>query len=88
MEDLESVVEALMNGSDREAQVEAAIRIGEFSSKQRHQLAERGVISPLISILRSNGGCEEAIEAALFALLALAFGSERCNLCGFSMGYI
>ncbi|OWM74925.1 U-box domain-containing protein 6 [Punica granatum] len=77
MEDLEFVVEALMNNGDREAQVEAAIRIRELNRKQRHELAERGAIGPLISILRTHGGCEEAIEAALFALLALAFGSER-----------
>lgn len=79
MEDLEPVVEALMNGGDTEAQVEAAIKIGQLSSRERRELAERGVIRPLISILHSRGDREEAIEAYLFALLALAFGSERCN---------
>ncbi|KDP46412.1 hypothetical protein JCGZ_10252 [Jatropha curcas] len=72
MEDF--VVQSLFNGG-REAQVEAATQLTKFSTKQRHKLAERGIISPLVSMLRSQDF--EAIEASLLALLSLAFGSER-----------
>lgn len=67
-------MENLFNG-EREAQIGAANELANLSSKQRHKLAERGVISPLISMLHSQD--YEAIKAALFALLSLAFGSER-----------
>lgn len=70
----EVVMENLFNG-EREAQIGAANELANLGSKQRHKLAERGVIPPLISMLHSQD--YEAIEAALFALLSLAFGSER-----------
>ncbi|PON41563.1 Beta-catenin [Parasponia andersonii] len=70
----EVVMENLFNG-EREAQIGAANELANLSSKQRLKLAERGVIPPLISMLHSKD--YEAIEAALFALLSLAFGSER-----------
>jgi hypothetical protein len=70
----EMVVENLFNG-EREAQIEAARELSKLSSKQRHKLVERGVMSPLILMLHSQD--YEAIEAALFALLSFAFGSER-----------
>lgn len=68
------MAEALLFG-DREAQIIAAREIGNLSTKQKKKLAENGVISPLILMLRSQD--YESIEAALFALLNLAFGSER-----------
>ncbi|KAK8653281.1 hypothetical protein V6N13_127290 [Hibiscus sabdariffa] len=68
------VVENLFNGN-RELQIQAATQLSKLSSKQRHGLAETGIISPLISMLQSQDF--EAIEASLLALLGLAFGSER-----------
>ncbi|KAA3459410.1 U-box domain-containing protein 41 [Gossypium australe] len=72
MEDL--VIENLFNGN-RELQIQAATQLSKLGSKQRHKLAETGIISPLISMLQSQDF--EAIEASLLALLGLAFGSER-----------
>ncbi|KAF5746895.1 hypothetical protein HS088_TW06G01071 [Tripterygium wilfordii] len=72
MEDL--VMENLFNG-DKESQIRAATELGRLKSKQRQYLADRGVIVPLVSMLQSQD--YEAIEAALFALLSLACGSER-----------
>lgn len=71
------MIENLFNG-EREVQVEAARDFSKLSSKQRQKLAERGVIEPLILMLHSQD--YDAIEAALFALLSLAFGSERLAL--------
>jgi hypothetical protein len=70
----ELVLQNLLNG-DTEAQIQAAAQLGNLNGKQRHNLAERGVMLPLISMLHSQDF--ETIEAALFALLTLAFGSER-----------
>ncbi|XP_024181937.1 U-box domain-containing protein 6 [Rosa chinensis] len=70
----ELLLQNLVTG-DAEAQIRAATQLGNLSSKQRHSLAERGVMLPLISMLHSQDF--EAIEAALLALLSLAFGSER-----------
>ncbi|KAG5621743.1 hypothetical protein H5410_006961 [Solanum commersonii] len=70
----EMVVEALLFG-DRQAQLLAARQLAQFSNKQRHKIAEKGVVPPLILMLSTND-CE-VIEAALFALLSLAFRSER-----------
>ncbi|KAL8546999.1 hypothetical protein ACS0TY_006644 [Phlomoides rotata] len=58
-----------------EAQIIAAREIGNLNSKEKTKLAENGAISPLILMLHSQD--YESIEAALFALLNLAFGSER-----------
>ena len=63
---------------ERESQILAANEVSNLTTKQKHKLAERGVIEPLISMLHSQD--YEAIEAALFALLSLAFGSERFGL--------
>ncbi|OIT31996.1 PREDICTED: U-box domain-containing protein 7 [Nicotiana attenuata] len=70
----EMVVEALLFG-DRQAQLFGARQIGQFSSKQRHKIVEKGIVPPLILMLSTND--YEAIEAALFALLSIAFRSER-----------
>ncbi|RDY04400.1 U-box domain-containing protein 3, partial [Mucuna pruriens] len=70
----EEVVENLWNG-DRKSQIQAAIKLGRLSSKQRHKLEGSGVMVPLVSMLHSEN--YEAIEAALCALLSLSFGSER-----------
>lgn len=70
----EEVVDALLNG-DRETQIRAATDLGGLIGRQRHKLAERGVVPPLLSMLHSQDF--EAVEAALFALLRLASGSER-----------
>ncbi|GAV68561.1 KAP domain-containing protein [Cephalotus follicularis] len=72
MEDF--LVENLFVG-EREARIQAATELSKLSSKQRQKVAEKGVIVPLVSMLHSQD--HEAIEAALFALLSLAFGSER-----------
>ncbi|KAF8010928.1 hypothetical protein BT93_J1534 [Corymbia citriodora subsp. variegata] len=70
----EFVVDALLSGDEGE-QIQGAIEMSKLSSKQRHKLADRGVIPPLISMLYSQDF--GAMEASLFALLALASGSER-----------
>ncbi|KAL0450707.1 UNVERIFIED_CONTAM: hypothetical protein Slati_1627100 [Sesamum latifolium] len=69
--------EALEFG-EREAQILAARDVGKLSSKQKQRLAEKGLISPLVFMLHSQD--YESVEAALFALLNLAFGSERNKL--------
>ncbi|KAL6960546.1 hypothetical protein U1Q18_038309 [Sarracenia purpurea var. burkii] len=71
---MEEVEEALLFG-DGERRIVGARRLCELTSKQRHKLAERGVVGPLILMLRAQE-CE-AIEVALLALLRLASGSER-----------
>ncbi|TKY50474.1 U-box domain-containing protein 4 [Spatholobus suberectus] len=68
------VVENLWNG-DRESQIQAAMKLGRLSSKQRHKLEESDVMVPLVCMLHSEN--YEVIEAALCALLSLSFGSER-----------
>ena len=72
------MVENLFSGN-RELQIQAATELSKLSSKQRHRSAERGIISPLVSMLQSQD--YEAIEASLLALLGLAFGSERFVSC-------
>lgn len=67
-------MEALIHGG-REQQIEAALALSNLTSKQKHKLVERGMIIPLVSMLNSRD--YEAIEAALLALLSLAYGSER-----------
>ncbi|KAI4387736.1 hypothetical protein MLD38_000144 [Melastoma candidum] len=75
VEEEDLVAEALVNVNNRDAQITAAARLCDMTGRQRHKLAEMGVIPPLISLLHSRD--HAAVEAALFALLALAFGSER-----------
>ncbi|KAJ7014020.1 hypothetical protein D5086_028954 [Populus alba] len=79
------VAQNLCNGS-REVRIQAATQLGNLNPKQRHKLAERGVIAPLISMLQSQD--YEAIEAALFALLSLAFGNERNKIRIVKLGVI
>ncbi|CAN4081736.1 unnamed protein product [Withania somnifera] len=64
------VVEALLFG-DRQAQLLAARQLAQFPSKQRHNIADKGIVPSLILMLNTND--YEAIEAALFALLSIAF---------------
>lgn len=70
----EIVVESLLRGN-REAQIEAAIELSNLSRKQRQKVAERDIISPLLSMLQSQDSL--TTEVSLSALLSLAFGSER-----------
>lgn len=72
MEDV--IVEALLS-NEREAQILAARELGKLATKLRQKLAERGIISRLVTMLRTQD--YEATEAALCALLCLAFHSER-----------
>ncbi|KAJ6751576.1 hypothetical protein OIU85_002048 [Salix viminalis] len=81
----EFVAQNLCNGS-REARIQAATQLGKLNAKQRHKLAERGVAVPLISMLQSQD--YEAIEAALFSLLSLAFGNERNKIRIVKLGVI
>ncbi|KAL5793251.1 hypothetical protein ACOSP7_001845 [Xanthoceras sorbifolium] len=70
----EMLLDGLFNG-DRQVQIQSASQLSKLSSRQRQKLVERGIIAPLVSMLRSQD--YEAIEAALLSLLTLAFGSER-----------
>ncbi|KAL3813819.1 hypothetical protein ACJIZ3_015087 [Penstemon smallii] len=72
-----AMAEALLFG-EREAQILAAREIGNLNSKQKQRLVEKRVISQLIVMLHSHD--YDSIEASLFALLNLAFGSERNKL--------
>ncbi|CAI9111468.1 OLC1v1011693C1 [Oldenlandia corymbosa var. corymbosa] len=74
MEEETFIVEALFS-NEREAQVMAAKELGKLASKLRQKLAEKGIISRLVMMLHTQD-CE-AMEAALLALLSLAFHSER-----------
>lgn len=69
-----AMAEALLYG-EGEAQIAAARQIGKLDTMQKKILAENGAISPLVMMLHAPD--YESIEAALFALLNLAFGSER-----------
>lgn len=68
------MAEALLFG-EREAQILAAREIANLNSKQKQRLAENGVIPPLVLMLHTQD--YDSTGAALFALLNLAFGSER-----------
>lgn len=70
-----AMAEALLLG-ENEAKISAAREIRRLNTMQKKRLAENGAISPLVMMLHSQD--YESIEAALFALLNLAFGSERC----------
>ncbi|KAL3526382.1 hypothetical protein ACH5RR_011038 [Cinchona calisaya] len=72
MEDV--IVEALLS-NEREAQIFAARELGKLESRRRQKLAEKGIISRLVLMLHMHDF--EAVEAALLALLSLAFHSER-----------
>ncbi|GER29510.1 ARM repeat superfamily protein [Striga asiatica] len=69
-----AIAKALLFG-EREARIFAAREIGKLNCNERQKLAENGAIPPLIFMLESQD--YESIEAALLALLNLAFGSER-----------
>ncbi|KAK2661671.1 hypothetical protein Ddye_000245 [Dipteronia dyeriana] len=68
------LLDGLFNG-DTQVQIQAASQLSKLSSRHRHRLVERGIISPLLSMLHSQD--YQAVEAALLSLLSLAFGSER-----------
>ncbi|KAK0589192.1 hypothetical protein LWI29_010918 [Acer saccharum] len=68
------LLDGLFNG-DTQVQIQAASQLSKLSSRHRHKLVERGIISPLVSMLHSQD--YDAIQAALLSLLSLAFGSER-----------
>ncbi|KAI3768799.1 hypothetical protein L2E82_19633 [Cichorium intybus] len=70
-----TVVEALLFG-DNEAKAAATEAVIHFTNKQRHKLADNGAIPPLVSMLHNTRDFK-ALESALFALLSLAYGSER-----------
>ncbi|XP_028121163.1 U-box domain-containing protein 4 [Camellia sinensis] len=74
-----AVVEGLLCG-DGQRQILAAKRVCKATSKQRHKLAER-VVAPLVMMLHPRQQQQvqdyDTIEAALFALLSLASGSEQ-----------
>ncbi|CAA3021651.1 U-box domain-containing protein 2-like [Olea europaea var. sylvestris] len=72
---MEEVVVEALRLSGRDGRIAAAREVAKYNSKQRQRVAEKGVISPLVLMLSEQD--YEAIEAALFALLSLAFGSER-----------
>lgn len=63
---------------EREAQIVAAMEIGKLNCKQKQRLNSKEVISQLILMLHAKDN--QSMEAALFALLNLAFGSERLAL--------
>ncbi|KAK4392950.1 hypothetical protein Sango_1765800 [Sesamum angolense] len=69
---------AFLEFGEREAQILAARDVGKLSTMQKQRLAENGLISPLVFMLQTQD--YESVEAALFALLNLAFGSERNKL--------
>ncbi|XP_073147992.1 U-box domain-containing protein 45 [Henckelia pumila] len=70
-----AMAEALLFG-DAETRVLAARDIGKLNKKQKHILAEKGVVSSLVLMLHATQDYE-SIQAALCALLNLAYGSER-----------
>ena len=65
MEDV--IVEALLS-NEREAQILAARELGKLATKLRQKLAERGIISRLVTMLRKQD--YEATEAALCSALS------------------
>ncbi|KAG6410209.1 hypothetical protein SASPL_128262 [Salvia splendens] len=69
-----AMAEALLRG-EIEAQIAAARAIGNLNTMQKKRVAENGAISSLIMMLHAQH--YDSIEASLFALLNLAFGSER-----------
>ncbi|KAL6587454.1 hypothetical protein OROMI_000432 [Orobanche minor] len=71
------MAEALLFG-EKEAQILAAKEIEKLNSRQKQKLAEKGVISPLVLMLHNQD--YESIEAALFALLNLAFGMNKLRI--------
>ncbi|XP_042001536.1 U-box domain-containing protein 4-like [Salvia splendens] len=72
-----AMAEALLRG-EIEAQIAAARAIGNLNTMQKKRVAENGAISSLIMMLHAQH--YDSIEASLFALLNLAFGSERNKL--------
>lgn len=64
-----------LSSSEREMKISGAIRACKLSSKQKHKWCDR-IVEPLVLMLDDDDD-DETIEAALFALLSLASGSER-----------
>ncbi|XP_024978712.1 U-box domain-containing protein 3 [Cynara cardunculus var. scolymus] len=69
------VVEALLFG-DHEAKIAAAEAVIHLTNKQRHKLADNGAIPPIVSMLHAPPDFK-SLESAIFALMSLAYGSER-----------
>ncbi|KAL3629172.1 hypothetical protein CASFOL_026394 [Castilleja foliolosa] len=72
--DTAAMAESLQFG-EIDVQVSAARGVCKLNSKQKLNLSENGIVIPLVSMLHFQD--YESIEAALYALLNLAFGSER-----------
>ncbi|KVH92863.1 Armadillo [Cynara cardunculus var. scolymus] len=72
------VVEALLFG-DHEAKIAAAEAVIHLTNKQRHKLADNGAIPPIVSMLHAPPDFK-SLESAIFALMSLAYGSERFSL--------
>ncbi|MFS7970482.1 putative armadillo-like helical protein [Helianthus anomalus] len=69
------VVEALLFG-DQEAKAAAVEAVTHLTNKQRHKLAENGAIPAIVSMLHAPPDFK-SLESTIFALLSLAYGSER-----------
>nr|XP_043629176.1 U-box domain-containing protein 3-like [Erigeron canadensis] len=69
------VVQALLFG-DHEAKVVAAETVIHLTNKQRQRLVDNGAIPPIVSMLHASRDLK-SVESAIFALLSLAYGSER-----------
>ncbi|KAK9067325.1 hypothetical protein SSX86_014651 [Deinandra increscens subsp. villosa] len=69
------VIEALLFG-DHEAKSAAAEAVTHLTNKQRHKLAENGAIPAIVSMIHAPRDFK-SLESAIFALLTLAYGSER-----------
>ncbi|KAK1432735.1 hypothetical protein QVD17_09633 [Tagetes erecta] len=69
------VIEALLFG-DHDAKSAAAEAVTRLTNKQRHKLAENGAIPAIVDMLHAPRDYK-TLESAIFALLSLAYGSER-----------
>lgn len=70
-----NVAEALLYG-DHEAKTAALEAVAHLTNKERHKLADNGLISLIVSMLH-NPSHFKSLESAIFALLSLAYGSEK-----------
>lgn len=75
MAEVHVVLEALLFGN-HEAKVAAVEAIIHLTNKQRHKLVDNGAIPPIVSMLHGPPDLK-SLEPAIFALLSLAYGSER-----------
>ncbi|PWA62571.1 ARM repeat superfamily protein [Artemisia annua] len=75
MAEVHVVLEALLFGN-HEAKVAAVEAVIHLTNKQRHKLVDNGAIPPIVSMLHGPPDFK-SLEPAIFALLSLAYGSER-----------